>query len=120
MKLQFWENYPFKKSPPPYSQLAVSYQSFVDTMLIIYIPIVQNLQKVFHFGLQSVHLGLIYIQHESVYCFADEIFKNSACFTHAHILWSACVTAMSSYLYIVKSELPLVIQAFLKADPNSE
>lgn len=31
-----------------------------------------------------------------------------------------CVAAMSSYLYIVKSELPLVIQAFLKADPNSE
>lgn len=30
------------------------------------------------------------------------------------------LTAMSSYLYIVKSELPLVIQAFLKADPNSE
>lgn len=27
---------------------------------------------------------------------------------------------MSSYLYIVKSELPLVIQAFLKVDPNSE
>ena len=27
---------------------------------------------------------------------------------------------MSSYLYIVKSELPLVIQAFLKADPNTE
>lgn len=30
------------------------------------------------------------------------------------------VAAMSSYLYIVKSELPLVIQAFLKADPESE
>ncbi|KAG7244676.1 hypothetical protein INR49_029695 [Caranx melampygus] len=30
------------------------------------------------------------------------------------------IGAMSSYLYIVKSELPLVIQAFLKADPNSE
>lgn len=30
------------------------------------------------------------------------------------------VAAMSSYLYIVKSELPLVIQAFLKADPDSE
>ncbi|XP_028431149.1 sodium-coupled neutral amino acid transporter 3 isoform X2 [Perca flavescens] len=28
------------------------------------------------------------------------------------------IGAMSSYLYIVKSELPLVIQAFLKADPN--
>ena len=27
---------------------------------------------------------------------------------------------MSSYLYIVKSELPLVIQAFLKIDPSSE
>lgn len=30
------------------------------------------------------------------------------------------VAAMSSYLYIVKSELPLVIQAFLKAEPDSE
>uniref|UniRef100_A0A8C6LCS5 Solute carrier family 38 member 3 n=1 Tax=Nothobranchius furzeri TaxID=105023 RepID=A0A8C6LCS5_NOTFU len=30
------------------------------------------------------------------------------------------IGAMSSYLYIVKSELPLVIQAFLKADPNSD
>nr|XP_046239450.1 sodium-coupled neutral amino acid transporter 3 [Scatophagus argus] len=30
------------------------------------------------------------------------------------------IGAMSSYLYIVKSELPLVIQAFLKTDPNSE
>uniref|UniRef100_A0A8C5AU12 Solute carrier family 38 member 3b n=1 Tax=Gadus morhua TaxID=8049 RepID=A0A8C5AU12_GADMO len=30
------------------------------------------------------------------------------------------VTAMSSYLYIVKSELPLVIQAFLKIDPTSD
>uniref|UniRef100_A0A8C9ZX02 Solute carrier family 38 member 3 n=1 Tax=Sander lucioperca TaxID=283035 RepID=A0A8C9ZX02_SANLU len=30
------------------------------------------------------------------------------------------IGSMSSYLYIVKSELPLVIQAFLKADPNSE
>ncbi|XP_047438668.1 sodium-coupled neutral amino acid transporter 3 isoform X2 [Mugil cephalus] len=30
------------------------------------------------------------------------------------------IGAMSSYLYIVKSELPLVIQAFTKADPNSD
>ncbi|KAG7494373.1 hypothetical protein JOB18_029365 [Solea senegalensis] len=30
------------------------------------------------------------------------------------------IGAMSSYLYIVKSELPLVIQAFLKADPTSD
>uniref|UniRef100_A0A7N6C3N6 Solute carrier family 38 member 3b n=1 Tax=Anabas testudineus TaxID=64144 RepID=A0A7N6C3N6_ANATE len=30
------------------------------------------------------------------------------------------IGAMSSYLYIVKSELPLVIQAFLKADFNSD
>uniref|UniRef100_A0A671XLT7 Solute carrier family 38 member 3 n=1 Tax=Sparus aurata TaxID=8175 RepID=A0A671XLT7_SPAAU len=30
------------------------------------------------------------------------------------------IGAMSSYLYIVKSELPLVIQAFLKADPNAD
>ncbi|XP_068170460.1 sodium-coupled neutral amino acid transporter 3 isoform X2 [Antennarius striatus] len=30
------------------------------------------------------------------------------------------IGAMSSYLYIVKSELPLVIQAFLKTDPNSD
>ncbi|KAM8868627.1 sodium-coupled neutral amino acid transporter 3 isoform 1-T2 [Synchiropus picturatus] len=30
------------------------------------------------------------------------------------------IGAMSSYLYIVKSELPLVIQAFLKADPSSD
>ncbi|XP_034724711.1 sodium-coupled neutral amino acid transporter 3 isoform X2 [Etheostoma cragini] len=30
------------------------------------------------------------------------------------------IGAMSSYLYIVKSELPLVIQAFLKADYNSD
>uniref|UniRef100_A0A8D0D988 Solute carrier family 38 member 3 n=1 Tax=Sander lucioperca TaxID=283035 RepID=A0A8D0D988_SANLU len=30
------------------------------------------------------------------------------------------IGSMSSYLYIVKSELPLVIQAFLKADPNSD
>lgn len=30
------------------------------------------------------------------------------------------VAAMSSYLYIVKSELPLVIQAFLKTESNSE
>uniref|UniRef100_A0A7N8Y360 Solute carrier family 38 member 3b n=1 Tax=Mastacembelus armatus TaxID=205130 RepID=A0A7N8Y360_9TELE len=30
------------------------------------------------------------------------------------------IGAMSSYLYIVKSELPLVIQAFLKADSNSD
>uniref|UniRef100_A0A665TMG4 Solute carrier family 38 member 3b n=1 Tax=Echeneis naucrates TaxID=173247 RepID=A0A665TMG4_ECHNA len=30
------------------------------------------------------------------------------------------IGAMSSYLYIVKSELPLVIQAFLKADPDSD
>uniref|UniRef100_A0A8C8DNF4 Solute carrier family 38 member 3b n=1 Tax=Oryzias sinensis TaxID=183150 RepID=A0A8C8DNF4_9TELE len=30
------------------------------------------------------------------------------------------IGAMSSYLYIVKSELPLVIQAFLKEDPNSD
>ncbi|GAA6221939.1 sodium-coupled neutral amino acid transporter 3-like isoform X1 [Lates japonicus] len=30
------------------------------------------------------------------------------------------IGAMSSYLYIVKSELPLVIQAFLKADTNSD
>lgn len=30
------------------------------------------------------------------------------------------IGAMSSYLYIVKSEFPLVIQAFLKADPTSE
>uniref|UniRef100_A0A669EJC9 Solute carrier family 38 member 3 n=1 Tax=Oreochromis niloticus TaxID=8128 RepID=A0A669EJC9_ORENI len=30
------------------------------------------------------------------------------------------IGAMSSYLYIVKSELPLVIQAFLKAEPNSD
>ncbi|XP_029287463.1 sodium-coupled neutral amino acid transporter 3 isoform X2 [Cottoperca gobio] len=30
------------------------------------------------------------------------------------------IGAMSSYLYIVKSELPLVIQTFLKADPNSD
>ncbi|XP_075893266.1 sodium-coupled neutral amino acid transporter 3 isoform X1 [Nelusetta ayraudi] len=30
------------------------------------------------------------------------------------------IGAMSSYLYIVKSELPLVIQAFLKVDPNSD
>lgn len=30
------------------------------------------------------------------------------------------VIAMSSYLYIVKSELPLVIQTFLKADPESQ
>ncbi|XP_041809043.1 sodium-coupled neutral amino acid transporter 3-like [Chelmon rostratus] len=30
------------------------------------------------------------------------------------------IGAMSSYLYIVKSELPLVIQAFLNADPNSD
>lgn len=51
VKLQFWENYPFKKSPPLYSELAVSYQSFVDTMLIIYIPIEQNLQKVLYFWL---------------------------------------------------------------------
>lgn len=29
---------------------------------------------------------------------------------------SVCPTAMSSYLYIVKSEFPLVIQAFLKVD----
>ncbi|KAM3836190.1 sodium-coupled neutral amino acid transporter 3 [Diretmus argenteus] len=29
------------------------------------------------------------------------------------------IGAMSSYLYIVKSELPLVIQAFLKEDPDS-
>lgn len=29
------------------------------------------------------------------------------------------IGAMSSYLYIVKSELPLVIQTFLKADPES-
>ncbi|KAL2090932.1 hypothetical protein ACEWY4_013195 [Coilia grayii] len=29
------------------------------------------------------------------------------------------IGAMSSYLYIVKSEFPLVIQAFLKADPSS-
>lgn len=29
------------------------------------------------------------------------------------------IGAMSSYLYIVKSELPLVIQAFLKVDPSS-
>lgn len=29
-------------------------------------------------------------------------------------------TAMSSYLYIVKSELPLVIQAFLNAESDSE
>lgn len=29
------------------------------------------------------------------------------------------LTAMSSYLYIVKSEFPLVIEAFLKAGPNS-
>lgn len=35
-------------------------------------------------------------------------------------IFTCSVTAMSSYLYIVKSELPLVIQAFLKADPNSE
>lgn len=37
--------------------------------------------------------------------------------TSAHCV---SVAAMSSYLYIVKSELPLVIQAFLKAEPNSE
>lgn len=30
------------------------------------------------------------------------------------------IGAMSSYLYIVKSELPLVIQAFLKAEPSSD
>ncbi|CAL8353759.1 sodium-coupled neutral amino acid transporter 3 isoform X1 [Gadus morhua] len=30
------------------------------------------------------------------------------------------IGAMSSYLYIVKSELPLVIQAFLKIDPTSD
>ncbi|XP_012773985.2 sodium-coupled neutral amino acid transporter 3 isoform X1 [Maylandia zebra] len=30
------------------------------------------------------------------------------------------IGAMSSYLYIVKSELPLVIQAFLKVEPNSD
>ncbi|XP_034544130.1 sodium-coupled neutral amino acid transporter 3 [Notolabrus celidotus] len=30
------------------------------------------------------------------------------------------IGAMSSYLYIVKSELPLVIQAFLKVEPSSE
>ncbi|XP_023661292.1 sodium-coupled neutral amino acid transporter 3 [Paramormyrops kingsleyae] len=30
------------------------------------------------------------------------------------------IGAMSSYLYIVKSEFPLVIQAFLKADPSTE
>lgn len=30
------------------------------------------------------------------------------------------IGAMSSYLYIVKSELPLVIQTFLKEDPNSD
>ncbi|XP_075997378.1 sodium-coupled neutral amino acid transporter 3 isoform X2 [Genypterus blacodes] len=30
------------------------------------------------------------------------------------------IGAMSSYLYIVKSELPLVIQTFLKADPTSD
>ncbi|XP_035007430.1 sodium-coupled neutral amino acid transporter 3 isoform X1 [Hippoglossus stenolepis] len=30
------------------------------------------------------------------------------------------IGAMSSYLYIVKSELPLVIQTFLKADPSSD
>uniref|UniRef100_A0A8C7XU18 Solute carrier family 38 member 3b n=1 Tax=Oryzias sinensis TaxID=183150 RepID=A0A8C7XU18_9TELE len=30
------------------------------------------------------------------------------------------IKPMSSYLYIVKSELPLVIQAFLKEDPNSD
>ncbi|CAL8337286.1 unnamed protein product [Lota lota] len=30
------------------------------------------------------------------------------------------IGAMSSYLYIVKSELPLVIQAFLKIDPSSD
>uniref|UniRef100_A0A8D3DFN9 Solute carrier family 38 member 3b n=1 Tax=Scophthalmus maximus TaxID=52904 RepID=A0A8D3DFN9_SCOMX len=30
------------------------------------------------------------------------------------------IGAMSSYLYIVKSELPLVIQAFLKADPTAD
>ncbi|XP_041836109.1 sodium-coupled neutral amino acid transporter 3 isoform X2 [Melanotaenia boesemani] len=30
------------------------------------------------------------------------------------------IGAMSSYLYIVKSELPLVIQAFLKTDSNSD
>uniref|UniRef100_H3BYP6 Solute carrier family 38 member 3 n=1 Tax=Tetraodon nigroviridis TaxID=99883 RepID=H3BYP6_TETNG len=29
------------------------------------------------------------------------------------------IGSMSSYLYIVKSELPLVIQAFLRADPDS-
>uniref|UniRef100_A0A665TP65 Solute carrier family 38 member 3b n=1 Tax=Echeneis naucrates TaxID=173247 RepID=A0A665TP65_ECHNA len=39
--------------------------------------------------------------------------------TLGHTL-SCLVTAMSSYLYIVKSELPLVIQAFLKADPDSD
>ncbi|XP_070697398.1 sodium-coupled neutral amino acid transporter 3 isoform X2 [Pempheris klunzingeri] len=30
------------------------------------------------------------------------------------------IGAMSSYLYIVKSELPLVIQAFLKVEPSSD
>ncbi|KAJ3602056.1 hypothetical protein NHX12_029816 [Muraenolepis orangiensis] len=30
------------------------------------------------------------------------------------------IGAMSSYLYIVKSELPLVIQAFMKIDPSSD
>uniref|UniRef100_A0A672IBN0 Solute carrier family 38 member 3b n=1 Tax=Salarias fasciatus TaxID=181472 RepID=A0A672IBN0_SALFA len=30
------------------------------------------------------------------------------------------IGAMSSYLYIVKSELPLVIQAFLKVEPDSD
>lgn len=40
--------------------------------------------------------------------------------THSYRLSVLSVAAMSSYLYIVKSELPLVIQAFLKADASSE
>lgn len=40
--------------------------------------------------------------------------------THFHMFSVLSLSAMSSYLYIVKSELPLVIQAFLKADPSSE
>uniref|UniRef100_A0A8C2Q0A1 Solute carrier family 38 member 3b n=1 Tax=Cyprinus carpio TaxID=7962 RepID=A0A8C2Q0A1_CYPCA len=36
-----------------------------------------------------------------------------------HIFFISVLYAMSSYLYIVKSEFPLVLQAFLKADTSS-
>ena len=48
------------------------------------------------------------------------LFYMPALAIHFHIFSVSSFTAMSSYLYIVKSELPLVIQAFLKADPNAE